>query len=254
MLHILTRSLVLCALLLTTACASSRHNDNDTAQAQEEAEPAVFNPDPFEGFNRKVFAFNLKLDRWVLKPVAKGYDAVAPGFVKTGVSNFFSNLGEITNIVNDALQWKWLQASNDTGRLLLNSTIGIGGLFDVASVAGLEESPGEDFGQTLGRWGFKRGPYIMLPVLGPTTVRDGLGIPVNSLLDPVYYLEDPEARYGLVALRLTSQRADLLEVEKLASGDFYLFVRDTYLQRRDYLERDGEISDSYEDDFGSDEF
>ena len=127
--------------------------------------------DPFERFNRSSFAFNDALDRAVAKPVAKAYKKVTPRVVRTGVSNFVSNLGTITTVVNDVLQGKMKQAGHDSGRFLLNSTLGLGGLFDPASAAGLERN-NEDFGQTLGKWGVKSGPYLMLPLLGPSTVRD----------------------------------------------------------------------------------
>ena len=209
--------------------------------------------DPWEGVNRKIFSFNLTMDRWILKPVAKAYDYVTPDPVQKGVGNFFGNLGEVGNIANDALQWKWAQAGNDTARLVLNSTVGLLGVLDVATPMGLIENDGEDFGQTLAHWGVKSGNYIMLPFLGPSTVRDGAALPVDFyVFDPVSYAERRAAMNLMIATRLVDNRVGLFEIEELASGDLYIFMRDAYLQRRAYLEADGEIADDYEDEFGED--
>ncbi len=228
-----------CLLALLSACASN-------PQQSSSAVPV----DKFEGFNRAMFSFNMTLDRWVLKPVAKGYDYVLPEFAKVGVSNFFGNLGEINNVVNDGLQWKWKSAGVDSSRFLVNSTIGVLGLFDVASKMGLEKSDGEDFGQTLAHWGVKSGPYLVLPFLGPSSIRDGVGTPLNWAFDPVLYVDSMYISRGLAATRIVDDRADLLEVEELASGDLYVFMRDAYLQRREYLINDGEV----EDDFGDEDW
>ncbi len=216
------------------------------ALAQEE------NTDPLEGFNRAVFTFNDKLDSWVLKPAAKGYRFVTPDPVERGVGNVFSNLGEVGNIANDVLQWKWKQAGNDTGRLLINSTIGLAGIFDVAKHVGLEKSEGEDFGQTLAVWGVDSGVYVMLPFFGPTTLRDGLGgLPVDTALDPVGYIDHVPTRNSTMVMRFIDDRAQLLETESLISGDRYIFIREAYLQRREYLIQDGEVNeDGFGDDFG----
>jgi len=201
--------------------------------------------DPFEGFNRVMFAFNDTVDTYALKPVAKGYKFITPDFIETGVSNFFDNLGEITNIVNNGLQGKFADAGNDTLRFTLNSTIGVLGLFDVASEFGLEEHD-EDFGQTLGVWGVSSGPYVVLPLLGPTTVRDGAGLVADYYTDPVSYVDDNGDRNALILTRLVDTRARLLASESLISGDRYSFIRDAYLQRRDFAISDGEIDD-YDD-------
>lgn len=229
--------ILIVALASLSACASHQANKGSAE-----------NVDRFEGFNRAMFSFNMKLDRWFLKPVTKGYDAVLPGFAKTGVSNFFDNLGEVSNIVNDVLQWKWKQASNDTGRLLINSTVGVLGLFDVASPMGLKESEGEDFGQTLSKWGVAQGPYIVLPFFGPSTIRDGFGMPVEYVLNPVTHIEDQAAQNSVSALGLVDTRRGLLELEELVSGDEYIFIRDAYLQRREYLIQDGELELEFSDD------
>lgn len=221
---------------------------------QEPQQESVRNIDPWEGMNRSVFVFNDTLDRWVLKPIATAYRFVLPDFVETGVSNFFSNLLELRNVLNDILQWKWNQAGNDTGRFLVNSTVGIGGLFDVAQHASLDKSDGEDFGQTLGVWGVGDGPFLMLPFLGPSTLRDTAGLPVDWLSDPIDLLDDIPTRNSTLALQFIDTRVGLLEAEALITGDRYLFFREAYMQRRDYLISDGEITSEFGDDFGDDEY
>ncbi|MCV6623633.1 MAG: VacJ family lipoprotein [Cellvibrionaceae bacterium] len=213
-------------------------------EAKQKENPA----DPWEGFNRGVFAFNDTIDGAVVKPLAKGYKAVTPDVVETGVSNVFSNLGEVGNIVNGLLQFKIGQASNDTGRLLINSTFGLAGLFDVAKHMGLEKGTGEDFGQTLAAWGVDSGPYIVLPFLGPTTLRDGVGLPADSYLNPVSHIDHVPTRNTTLGTELLDTRASLLGAEGAISGDKYSFIRDAYLQRREYLINDGQV----EDDFGAD--
>lgn len=204
------------------------------------------NPDPFENWNRKVFAFNEWADRNVMRPVAKGYTTITPDPVERGISRMFSNLWEVSNVFNNILQGKFPQAANDTGRFLVNSTVGLVGFFDVASHMGLEKSDREDFGQTLGRWGVPSGPYLVLPLLGSSTLRDTPALAVDLHTNPVYYVEPSSVRAGIAGLGAVSVRANLLAAETMVSGDRYLFFRDVYLQRREYLIRDGEI----EDDFG----
>lgn len=235
---------------LLGACAS-----NPSTQAYQDTQQAeIASKDQFEGFNRAVFKFNDTMDRWLLKPVAKGYHKVLPKPVKSGVGNFFDNLGEVTNILNDGLQWKWKQAANDSGRFLINSTIGVLGLFDVASRVGLEKSDGETFTQTLAAWGVPRGSYLVLPFLGPTTVRGGVATPVDWYSSPVSYVDPLEARLGFVAVDFIHDRADLLKTEELISGDRYLFVREVYLQRLEYLENDGVVADDFGGEFEGDEY
>jgi len=202
--------------------------------------------DPWEGYNRKVHAFNDTVDRYVMKPVAKGYRAITPDPVEESFGNLFSNLNELRNILNDTLQWKWGQAANDSGRFLVNSTVGVVGLFDVAKHLGLEKSDGEDFGQTLAIWGVDQGPYLVLPFLGPSTLRDLGGLPADIYLDPVVHIDHVPTRNTVRGTGFVVQRASLLEADKLVSGDRYVFLRDAYLQRRDYLVKDGVV----EDDFG----
>lgn len=243
--------------VLLGACSSSPRVANSDSTSESNAaiaEQKESNPDPWEGFNRAMFGFNLKLDRWVLKPAAKSYDFIAPKPVKQSVGNFFSNIGEVPNVINDVFQWKWKRAGIDTSRFVINSTVGVVGLFDVASKMGLEESTGEDGGQTLARWGVNSGPYVVLPFLGSTTLRDGAMLPVDYFLDPVSYITPELPRYSASGTRIIHNRAELLSVEDLASGDLYIFVRDGFLQRRQFLEADGEIENEFEDDFGDDGF
>lgn len=197
--------------------------------------------DPFESYNRAMFSFNDGLDEYILKPVAEGYDAVLPRPIKTGVSNFFSNLGDIFVILNDLLQFKFTQAIEDTSRFIFNSTIGLYGIFDVATPMGLHKH-NEDFGQTLATWGVADGPYIVLPFLGPRTARGTAGLVIDSSYDPVYDITDDEARYGTILLRTIDTRYKLLKVSRVveqAAIDKYSFVRDAYLQNRKNLVYDG---------------
>jgi phospholipid-binding lipoprotein MlaA len=227
---------LLMAIFCVTGLVATAHADADAAK----------DPDPYENINRKTHAFNETLDKYIARPVAKVYTNTVPDPVERGVVNFFSNLDELTNIANSLLQAKFGQAANDTGRFLINSTLGIGGLFDVASRAGLPKGEGEDFGQTLGAWGVGEGPYLMLPLVGPSTLRDAPSKYIDSFANPVSELEDVSARNSLRLLGLVSTRAELLGLDDAISGDSYLFVRDVYLQRREYLVNDGAI----EDDFG----
>jgi len=198
--------------------------------------------DPLERVNRVTFAFNDAADKAVLTPVAKGYRAVFPGFVRTGISNFFSNLEDVWISVNDVLQGKFQEGLEDATRVIFNSTFGIAGLFDFASDAGLAKR-NEDFGQTLGWWGVASGPYIVIPLLGPSTFRDGFGLLFDGRADPVYLgVEDVPARNSLYAARAIGNRANLLDASSVvdrAALDRYSFVRDAWLQRRRNLVYDG---------------
>ena len=202
--------------------------------------------DPLIGFNRGIHKFNVTLDTYIMKPVATGYDNVVPEVAKRGVSNFFSNLGDVNVLVNNLLQLKFKNALQDSGRLVVNTTIGIGGLIDVATGMGLEKHD-EDFGQTLGYWGVGPGPYVELPLLGSFTVRDAVGYVPDYLLNPVSWIKDDETRYGLIALDAIDTRRSLFAAEDLISGDEYIFIRDAYLQRREYLVNDGVVYDEWDD-------
>jgi len=197
--------------------------------------------DPIEGFNRAMYGFNEAVDTVLIKPVAKGYDAVLPTPVRTGVTNFFGNIADLFIGVNNLFQGKPDQAASDLGRVLINSTIGILGLFDVATEAGLEKHE-EDFGQTFGRWGVGNGAYVVLPIFGPRTVRDTVGLVLDMAADPVANVSSVPTRNTLLGLRLVDARADLLPADKVieeAALDKYSYVRDGYLQRRRNLVHDG---------------
>ncbi len=190
--------------------------------------------DPIEGFNRAMFSVNEGVDKAVIKPVAQGYDAVLPQPVQTGVVNVFSNVADVPTAINNLLQGKPLQALSDGGRFLINSTLGLLGIFDVASLMGLEKHD-EDFGQTFGRWGIGEGAYVVLPFFGPRTVRDSVGLAVDIYTDPIVNIENVPTRNSLAALRIVSKRAELLKADKVveeAALDKYSYIRDAYLQHR----------------------
>ena len=202
--------------------------------------------DRLEALNRDIFYVNERLDHYALRPVAVAYTNLMPDPLEKGIGNFFSNLNEITNVVNDLLQGKFKQAGHDGSRFLIISTIGVAGLFDVAQRAGISKSEGEDFGQTLAVWGVGEGPYLMLPLYGPSTLRDAPSKIIDSFTNPLAYSDDVRFRNSARALDLLTTRVDLLEIDEIISGDKYLFIRDVYLQRSRYLVNDGAI----EDDFG----
>ncbi|HEY0720377.1 MAG TPA: VacJ family lipoprotein [Gammaproteobacteria bacterium] len=199
--------------------------------------------DPLERFNRSVYKFNDALDRAVLKPVAQGYEKVVPQPVDDSITNFFSNLDDVTVTLNALLQGKFQQAGSDLSRLVWNSTVGIAGLFDVATHFGLPKH-NEDFGQTLGAWGVGPGPYLVLPFLGPSTLRDTAALPADWMSDPLYhyYPVDKNGYWQLKGLYYVDQRAGLLRASRLveqAALDEYVFMREAYLQRRQSLVYDG---------------
>ena len=199
--------------------------------------------DPLEPFNRAMFTFNDTLDDAVMKPVARTYRAVLPGVVRTGVSNFFSNIEDVWVSVNQVLQGKFQRGLEDFSRFLFNSTFGIGGLFDLASdLVGLPKNS-EDFGQTLAWWGVGGGAYLVLPILGPSTVRDGLAFLVDTEVDPIWRIDDVSVRNTSVVIRFTGRRAELLDATSVleqAALDKYGFVREAWLQRRRNLIYDGD--------------
>jgi len=208
--------------------------------------------DPLEGFNRTIFGFNDGVDTYFFKPVAKSYRYITPDFVETGVSNFFSNVLEIRNLLNAGLQAKGKKTLIHTGRFLVNSTLGLFGFIDVAQHMGLKKQDGEDFGQTMAVWGVGSGPYVVLPFFGPSTFRDTVGIPADVYADPVTYIGHVSTRNSFTAGELIDTRANLLDVEELLSGDRYIFIRDAYLQRRTFLINDGKVEDSFGSDLESD--
>ncbi|MFC5510677.1 VacJ family lipoprotein [Massilia jejuensis] len=198
--------------------------------------------DPLEKLNRATFAFNDTVDRVALKPAATAYQKVLPGFVQTGVSNFFGNLADVWSSANNLLQGKGEAGATDFMRFALNSTFGIVGILDIASEAGLQKH-NEDFGQTLGTWGVPSGPYLMLPLLGPSTFRDTAALPADFWADPWTTVTPVSTRNIGIGLRAIDQRAALLEASTLmeeAALDRYEFIRDGYLQRRQSRVFDGE--------------
>ena len=188
-------------------------------------------------------------DKYVMKPVVDVYTAVVPKLVRTGVSNFFNNFDDLFSGVNALLQGKPDKAGNDFGRVLVNTFV-LGGIFDVASDLGIERG-GEDFGQTFGVWGFPQGPYLFVPIIGPTTVRDGTGLLVRIYVGPVGFIPDVPVRnslYGVGAVDLRAQATDAISIADTASLDKYIFIRNAYLQRRRYLVYDGKAPPEKEDE------
>jgi phospholipid-binding lipoprotein MlaA len=214
--------------LLLSGCAT-------TASAPSDA-------DPWERVNRSTYAFNDTVDRAVLKPVAKGYRRYVPQWMRTGVTNFLSNLAYPTVIVNNVLQLKLMDAISDTTRLVLNTTFGLGGLLDPASKAGLPRND-EDFGQTLGYWGMPSGPYVVIPFLGPSTLRDAPSLYVDYLTDARHYIGDNPLEFGFAGLSIVDLRARLLPAEAVIEDAFdpYAVIRNAYLDRREYQVKDGDV-------------
>jgi phospholipid-binding lipoprotein MlaA len=199
------------------------------------------NDDRWEGFNRGVYKFNDTVDRAALKPIAKGYKKITPSFVRAGIGNFFSNVEYPTTIVNQFLQGKVVMGLRDTGRFLLNTTLGLGGLFDVATPVGLEAND-EDLGQTLAVWGVGSGPFLTLPFLGPSSVRDAPSRFVDTFLDAVSFADIPwEAEWGRRGLNIVHSRAELLTLDPTLQRTFdpYAFLRDAWIQQREFEIFDG---------------
>lgn len=199
--------------------------------------------DPLESFNRSMFTFNDNLDQYVAKPLARGYKKITPEPIDRGISNFFSNLDEVSAIVNNSLQLKFRDAASDLGRLAVNSTLGLLGFMDVATNMGLQKHH-EDFGQTLGAWGMGPGPYLVLPVIGPSSGRDAVGFTADWFTNPLYYVvDDAGVSWGLYIIRFVDRRADLLKTTDLlesAALDPYSFMRESYLQHRLHQIYDGD--------------
>lgn len=204
------------------------------------------NPDPLMGINQVTYRFNNTADKFVLKPIARGYAAVAPRPVRRGIGNFFGNLADVNNSINNMLQGKPRKSISDLLRIVINTTLGVAGLFDPASSMGLSKHF-ETFGQTLSVWGVPQGPYVVLPFFGPNTLTDALVNPLNPRLDPVRRVYPVDLRNSMFAVRAVDDRADLLVAESLVFGDRYIFLREAYLQRRHYLVFDGEVEDEFDD-------
>lgn len=213
--------------------------------------------DPWEPVNRPMFGFNRGLDKVTTKPLAKGYEKVLPGPVRKSITNFFTNLRTPGSSVNNFLQGKPKRGFSELGRFVLNSTFGIGGLFDVATASGIE-AHFEDAGQTAAVWGVPDGPYVMLPILGPSTLRDTILFPLSIWSDPLYHYNNTSVRDKLIVLRIINQRARLLPLEKtlLESKDPYLTLRESYLQNREFEIYDGNPpeDDEFFDEFLEDDF
>lgn len=247
---LLTGCLLILAVL--TGCASVRP-EGATAAAKPPAPARLASKaDPLEPFNRQVFAFNEAMDGAVLKPVARGYRAVVPDVVQTGVNNVFGNVADVWSAANHLLQGKGKAGMSMTARFLANTVVGVGGLVDVATPLGLEREP-EDFGLTLGHWGLPAGPYVMLPLLGPSSVRDLAALPLDRRTRLPAFVSAADQRNALLALELVQKRADLLSAGGVMSQialDRYTFVRDAYLARRRSAVYDGEPPEEVELDTG----
>ena len=205
---------------------------------------AASEDDPLESINRPIYKFNDVLDTYALKPLAQGYQYVTPQFVEDGIHNFFRNIGDVRNLANDVLQAKPAAAGVDTARLIFNTTFGLLGFIDVGTRMGLQRND-EDFGQTLGYWGMPSGPYLMLPLLGPSTLRDAPAKYADSYVGAYRYVDDVAARNSFMALDIVDTRASLLSAEKLINGDKYIFIRNAYLQNREFKVKDGQVEDDF---------
>lgn len=232
----------LISIVLVSTLSACSNTANDLAGASQET------PDSFEGFNRKVFAFNEGVDKLIIKPAAKVYKKVTPEPIDNNIDNFFANLYDVNNAFNNILQGKFSLGINDLERFVINSTIGFGGLVDIASNSGLAKH-NEDFGQTLATWGVGSGPYIVLPFYGPSTVRDGISrLTVDRATDLTNHSEHV---LPLTALFTVQERADFFNEEEILnsiSDDKYSALRDGWLDNRAFLIRDGEIDESAESD------
>ncbi len=230
------KNLILTALILSsvTVFAENEGSDNDS----------------LEPVNRMIFSINDSLDQLIAEPVARAYVNVTPDPVERGISNIFSNLDDLTNAANSGLQGKMSGLGRSTGRFLINSTLGVAGIFDVAGeMFGIQKSDPEDFGQTLAVWGIGEGPYVVIPFLGPSSLRDAPSRFVDIFTNPMTYHSNVRLRNSSAGVGLLSTRAELLGVDDLVAGDEYVFIRDIYRQRRNFLIKDGLI----EDDFGEDD-
>ena len=204
--------------------------------------------DPFEDINRKIWTFNEYLDDNIAKPTAEIYTNITPDFIEIGITNFFRNINELDNTANQLLQGKPVNAMNDFARFIINTSIGLLGFIDVASKLGLQRHD-EDFGQTLGTWGVSKGPFLMIPLYGPSTPRSLAGRSVSSVLTGTFAIEETDVRIGITALDALETRSRYLEVETLIVGDRYSFIRDSYMQYLDFETSDGEDqSDDFVDD------
>lgn len=211
----------LASMLILSACATQGTNPDD----------------PYEQFNRKTYKFNSTLDTYVLKPPARVYVAVVPAPVRAGINNVYNNVNMLPTVANDVLQAEWNSAIKDTWRFIINSTIGVAGIFDPASTMKLPPHS-NDMGLTFAKWGDTKSPYLIIPFLGPSTFRDGMGLMFDcALFTPYFYLQSDALLYGVLALRYVDLRSQMFDADKLMAGaiDQYAFMRDAYLQHRQYL-------------------
>lgn len=243
--------------ILAFAITSPAYGEDSDLSPEAEAQASVQSVatqndenDPIEGINRAIFDFNDTLDEYVLEPVAKGYDYLFPTPIKKGVNNFFENLGYPLYLVSDILQFKFTQAAEHTGRFVVNTTVGVGGLMDIAKDVGLEHHY-EDIGTALGNWGVGEGPYLVIPFLGPSNIRDGLGRIPQTFLNPIYYVDNIPVTTGLFILDTVDTRRtliDAIDAGKKGSLDYYTFVRSSYRQRRLALIYDGNIPEDAQEE------
>ncbi|MGR8934674.1 MAG: MlaA family lipoprotein [Gammaproteobacteria bacterium] len=261
--HVIVSSLTLVFLVQGCATSAKRDNINNGLEASEniaatgqnavkaevqqgsESESDANDPDPYEGFNRAMFSFNEKVDTYVAAPIAKAYKWITPNFIQTGIANFFSNTKTVNVVLNDVLQGKLTQSAQDTGRFLVNTTVGLGGLFDVATYVGLEQHD-EDFDQTLAAWGVPKGAYLVLPILGPSTTRGISGSVVDTAANPVTYVGLPVQALSMLNSRANAEGA--LKFIDEAALDPYVFTRESFLQWRDFLASDGKVQAAAVDD------
>ncbi len=237
-------------LVLTALPAKADYDQAVRAANEGQRYQAVAHPnDPWEKLNRKIFGFNETVDTYTAKPAAKAYRKVVPGFIRTPIGNFFDNLRDLRSGVNNMLQWRWRDAGQNLGRFGVNTTLGVGGLFDVASDVALERRS-SDFGITLARWGAPQGPYMVLPLLGPSTVRDTVGMIPDDYLAFRRYMDHDLTSWTVLALYALDLRAEVLDYEAAISGDRYNFLRDFYLNSRAMAAGTYSADDDFE--FGSD--
>ena len=238
---------LMCALALPLPATANPAEAAPNAAASSDVSRTPPPVDRFERYNRAMYRFNTGIDRVALRPLAEGYSKL-PRPIRGGIGNFIGHLAYADTIVNDFLQGKFREGGKDLARFTLNTVVGVGGLFDPATVAGLQKND-EDFGQTLGKWGVPSGPYLVLPFLGASTVRDAHTWAVTNLLDGRSYLNQDAANYGLAAVHLVDVRARVLVADASIDQayDPYAFVRDAYLQRREYKVHDGNVPQAAEE-------
>jgi phospholipid-binding lipoprotein MlaA len=249
----LLKSLVILALLtfsVQLALGATNevlgNNDVDDSDQITEDVSSDNDGDPLRSVNKVTHGFNSVVDKILLRPLAKGYKTITPKFMQSGVRNFFANLADVNNSVNNLLQGKVKASVSDVSRILVNTTVGIGGLIDPASSMGLARH-NEDFGQTLRKWGVPKGPYLVIPFLGPSTLTDFVARRLDPVFDPVRYLYPVDHRNIIFGVNAIVRRSEFLAAEEVVFGDKYIFYREAYLQRREYLAKDGKVEDAFDD-------